>query len=116
MDKLNLKAIRDRCEKATKEKWVTTKTKDFVSVASLSEHSRIYISYRDPVCLPETFARQKSDADFISHSRTDLPALLDALEGAIAIIRKADAWWKVQDKLEADEFLKRFDDAKTFET
>lgn len=85
---IKLIEVEKRYQMATKGPWITTKTNNSVSVASHSEHNRIYISLRDPICLPETFARQKDDADFIAHSRTDLPEAVRLLRKAREIIER----------------------------
>ena len=97
----DIQAIREREQKATKGPWITTKTPNSVSVASHSEHNRIYISLRDPVCLPETFKRQKDDADFIAHSRQDIPDLLALVYRAREIIERMIGWIPIDYDMQA---------------
>jgi hypothetical protein len=84
---LNLKEVSERCERATKGPWDGYYGKNHVSISSPVENCRIYISQRDSICLPETFKRQKSDANFIAHSRTDLPEAIRLLRSSAEIIR-----------------------------
>ena len=65
--KLNRKAIRERCEKATEGPWDCQ-----------DSHYGLTLFPGDSLdCLPS-----EADKEFISHSRTDIPALLDWVERA----------------------------------
>jgi hypothetical protein len=79
-------AMRARCAHATPGPWhaaikphksAVDAKKEAVSV--YADGCMIYTMARDYACLEDTFLRQKRDADFIAHARTDLPLALDAL-------------------------------------
>jgi hypothetical protein len=90
-----LEQIRVRAEKSTPEPWhahgkphpeAVRLRKEAAGVSSAE--CLIYLSSRDYVCLPETFARQQADAEFIAHARQDVPWLLGQID---ALLRAASS-------------------------
>lgn len=78
-----LREIAERENKATKGPWKDHGVPHPAAVRILKEAAGvssdsclIYSQPRDYGCLPETFNRQLSDAEFIAHSRQDVPWLL----------------------------------------
>lgn len=93
-----IKAIRERAEKATESPWVASHegstTAEVATVAWVNSVRRFTVAdwfvgvptpnapggdYRNV-----TFGHDADDAQFIAHARTDVPALCDALEEALA--------------------------------
>ena len=84
-----LKEIRERADAATAGKWLR------------SENSLGIFSAEKPICIVESNHKRdgqniyrewepRDNAEFIAHSRTDIPALLDALEVALKFIEEEE--------------------------
>ena len=76
MDTQELQAIRERAEAATPGPWKHKKT--YISTITTEPESDDFIVWGDGGVDKET------DAEFIAHARTDIPALLDALAAVTA--------------------------------
>ncbi len=102
MNRERREEIRARAEKATPGPWVTGIGKraddygdEYVYVADTSPGlDGLFAEFADDT------GTERADADFIAHSRTDLPDLLDALEEQERecerlreIVRDARFWW-----------------------
>ena len=73
MNQQELDAIRARADAATRGPW---------NVTSVEWAGCFYVEGRDHEPLVE------DDRDFIAHARADIPALLDALDAAVAAIER----------------------------
>jgi hypothetical protein len=78
---LDLKAIRERANAATKGPWV----RDYIEInqrkSSCSIVGNVSNGYNTPVCrLYCGFVTFEADVEFIAHSRQDIPALCDEVE------------------------------------
>ena len=85
MTPLNLRDIRERCEKATHGPWCTQSMDSAVwSKLASSSNGQFYVDDA-----PAGFVRYEWDRNFIAHARTDLPALLDWVERARPLLESA---------------------------
>lgn len=74
MTKLNLKEIRERCEKARPAPWIWSVNGSVRPIVKLDDQGS-YTSDGNDI-----HADEAGDAEFIAHARTDLPALLEWCE------------------------------------
>lgn len=72
-----IEEIRERCEKATKGPWWSTR----MDIGKGPREPNVVFS-RDDLgrCTYDTFNLKAKDADFIAHSRDDIPFLLAEIE------------------------------------
>jgi hypothetical protein len=83
-----IEEIKERLSKSTPGPWTPmSKSKGMTGVNATD--CRIYHATLDPVCLPETHARQIRDAEFIAHSRSDISYLLSKVEAAEKLAQAA---------------------------
>ena len=122
MDKINIRAIRERCEKATPGPWHPPGLGEVHSDHDGNIYARI-VHYRPEFKLEDEESPivadgcTEEDAEFVASARTDLPALLDAVEEAKKIIERYErsSWAHITTRgstldIQAREFLARFDD------
>lgn len=90
-------AIEERCEKATPLPWHAHGAPHREAVRLRKESTGvsgpdclIYTMPRDYDCLPETFARQRRDADFIAHGRVDLPRALVTCRAFLELVGRTE--------------------------
>lgn len=96
----DLTAIRARAEAATPGPWTTW-------VDGHNNHSGVCTDDGEVGISDDV---EGADAEFIAHARTDVPALLDALEAAQSRIDKAKAaidehWWPLSNRIGTGDAL-----------
>jgi hypothetical protein len=89
---IDLKAIEERCEKATKGPWELEVDTEYISPDEPESGQLIFVTGLERSMFDTEWAEQVdwdkslNNADFIAHSREDLPALLEAVKEAREII------------------------------
>ena len=78
-----LDVIRERCEMATPGPWIVTGKEHYMKIETRAEtdpfrkHGRLIVR-EFGIASPCTIGQ--SNADFVAHSRTDIPALLNEID------------------------------------
>lgn len=83
-----LSEIREREQKATVGPWNRWPLRPTEMVGVDATDCRVYMAKFNKECLKATHNRQVRDADFIAHSRTDIPLLLDEVSELRKIARE----------------------------
>lgn len=111
LDEGQIKAIRDRCEKATAGPWEYYV--DSVGAYIASRAKEFTWSSKDLV-VGSPFKASKEDSIFMAHAREDIQALLEERDGLIWRLRESNkiaecsfergsaTWKKIADKLEQE--------------
>lgn len=89
---MDLKAIKERCEKATPGPWKPEWTEGD-TIRRLRPHSNVNLNAGAAWAVgPDARSglKAKNDAAFIAHARTDLPALVAWAERAATYLRQLD--------------------------
>lgn len=81
---INLKAIRERCEKATDGPWLAEDDSQKVNKDLSLAFTAVKLTTGKN--LLRLIGSPNLNAEFIAHARTDIPALLDWIERAAAIL------------------------------